>query len=164
MSAGRRRAAYVNTGTFAVPVWAHITRITDVQRPLSRGTSDRKYRGASTVKSVTGYLKYGWTFKYQIKSPNQAVDTVLARFAASILTETVLDVLFLNQRIAQPTGTFPASSNAIGVRAQVVCSKLDETESDEEGCTYDVELVEVDEEVAGAPVETIAFTTPVVIG
>lgn len=161
-AAGRRRAAYVNTGTFAVPVWAHMTRITDVQRPKSRATSDRKYRGAKSVKTVTGYVKYGWTFKYQIKGPNASADAVLTKLQDSLDNDVILDVLFLNQRISQPAGTFPVGANAVGVRAPVVVAKLDETENDEEGCMFDVELVEVDDEQSSTLNETMPFTTPVV--
>ncbi|MEQ1828531.1 MAG: hypothetical protein ABL921_21390 [Pirellula sp.] len=162
MSAGRRRAAYVNTGTFATPVWVHISRISDVQRPKSRGTSERKYRGAKNVKTVTGYIKYGWTFKYHIKGPNASADAVLVKLQDSMDSEIVLDVLFLNQRISQPTGTFPGGANAVGVRAPVVVTKLDESESDEEGCTYDVELMEVEDEQSSVLNETMPFTTAVV--
>ena len=164
MSAGRRRAAYVNTGTFATPVWVHVTRITDVKRPKSRGTSDRKYRGAKSVKTVTGYIKYGWTFKYQIKGPNASADAVLAKFDDSMDNEITLDMLFLNQRITQPTGTFPSGANAVGVRAPVVVTKLDLDEADEDGCSYDVELMEVDDEQSSALNETMPFTTAVVAG
>ena len=160
-AAGRRRAAYVNTGTFATPVWAHMTRITDVQRPKSRATSDRKYRGAKNVKTVTGYIKYGWTFKYAIKGPNASADAILTKLQDSFDNEVILDVLFLNQRIAQPTGTFPSGANAVGVRAPVVVTKLDESEADEEGCTFDVELMEVDDEQSSALNETQPFTTAV---
>ncbi len=146
MSAGRTRAAYVNTGTFSTPVWVHISRISGVQRPQSRGTSDRKYRGAKSVKTVTGYLKYGFTFKYHVKSAKLAADTVIALFQASLDSETVLDVCFLNQRIVQPTGTFPSGANAIGVRGPVVVTKFDISEEDEEGVTYDTELNEVEDE------------------
>lgn len=160
-AAGRRRAAYVNTGTYATPVWAQMSRITDVQRPKSRSTNDRKYRGASTVKTVTGYIKYGWTFKYEIKAPNASADAVLALLNDSMDNGTTLDVLFLNQRISQPTGSFPSGATAKGVRAPVVVTKLDEVESDEEGCTHDVELMEVEDEQSSVQVETASFSTAV---
>jgi hypothetical protein len=145
-AAGRNRAAYINTGTYSTPVWVHISRISGVQRSQSRATSDRKYRGSKTVKTITGYLQYGFTFKYHVKSPKLATDTTSALLQASLESETVLDVCFLNQRIIQTAGTFPTGANAVGVRGPVVVSKFDISEEDEEGVTFDVELKEVEDE------------------
>lgn len=166
MSAGRTRAAYVNTGTFSTPVWVMLGRISGVQRPRSRGTSDRKYRGSDNVKTVTGYTAYGFTFKYHVKAAKLATDTVLALLEQSVgKTEKVLDVCFLNQRITQPTGTFTAGAQAVGVRGPVVVTKFDLAEDDEEGCTYDVELKEVeDEQPAGTPFDVDAFSVAVIAG
>jgi hypothetical protein len=160
MSAGRTRAAYINTGTFTTPVWVMMSRISDVQRTQSRATSDRKYRGARNVKTITGYMKYGFTFKYHVKAVRLTTDTVLGLLEGSCLNETTLDVCFVNQRIVQT----PATGNAVGVRGPVTCTKCDISESDEEGVTYDIELMEVDDEQpAGTLFEIGAFTTPVVI-
>ena len=165
MSAGRTRSANVNTGTYGTPVWVRLDRISDVQRPQSRGTAERKYRGAKSVKTVTGYVTYGFTFKYHVKSAKLATDTVLALLAGSFASEDVLDVCFLNQRIVQPTGTFTAGANAVGIRGPVVVTKFDIAEADEEGVTYDVELKEVeDEQPAGTLFEMSAYSIPVVAG
>ncbi len=164
-AAGRNRAAYINTGTYATPVWVQMSRISGVQRPQSRATSDRKYRGSKNVKTITGYLQYGFTFKYHVKSAKLATDTVSALLQASLESETVLDVAFLNQRIVQATGTFTAGANAVGVRGPVVVSKFDISEEDEEGVAFDVELKEVeDEQPAGTDFSIGAFTIPVVAG
>lgn len=162
MSAGRRRAAYINTGTYATPVWAMMSRISDVQRPQSRGTSDRKYRGAANVKTITGYLQYGFTFKYHIKGPRLAADAILTLLEASLRSETTLDVAFLDQRISQATGTFTAGDTAKGVRGPTVCTKLELSEADEEGVTYDVELVEIEDEQSGVLTEVAPFTVAIV--
>lgn len=160
-AAGRRRAAYVNTGTYSTPVWVELTRISDVTRPKSRGTGDRKYRGAKSVKTVTGYLTYGFTFKYHIKGPRLAADSALALLEGSLDNETILDVCFLNQKIIQPAG-FPVGANAVGVRGPVLCTKLDLSESDEEGVSYDVELKETeDEQPAGTLYEMGAYSIAV---
>ena len=159
MSAGRTRAAYINTGTNTTPVWVMISRISDVNRPQGRATSDRKYRGAKSVKTVTGYMKYGFTFKYHVKAAKLATDTVLGLLEGSLFNETTLDVCFLNQRIVQN----PAVGNAVGVRGPVTCTKCDISEQDEEGVTYDIELMEVDDEQpAGTLFEIGAFSTAVV--
>ncbi len=164
MSAGRRRAAYLNTGTYATPVWAMMSRISDVKRPKSRGTSDRKYRGAANVKTVTGYIKYGFTFKYHLKGPRLATDAILTLLEASLQNETMLDVIFLDQRIAQPTGTYTTGATAKGVRGPTVCVKLDLDEADEDGNSYDVELVEIEDEQSSVLNEVTAFSVAVVDG
>lgn len=164
-AAGRKRAAYINTGTNSTPVWVQMERISGVNRPSSRGTADRKYRGARSVKTVTGYITYGFTFKYHIKASKFTTDAVIALLDGSFNSETVLDCCFLNQRIIQATGTFTPGANAIGVRGPMIVTKLDLIEEDEEGVTYDVELKEVeDEQPAGTPFEigaySIAVTAP----
>lgn len=164
MSAGRRRAAYINTGTYATPVWAQMTRISDVKRPKSRGTSDRKYRGANNVKTITGYIKYGFTFKYHLKGPRLSSDAILTLLEASLQDETMMDVIFLDQRITQPTGTFTSGATAKGVRGPVVCTKLDLDEADEDGVSYDVELVEIEDEQSSVLTEVAAFSIAVVAG
>jgi hypothetical protein len=161
MSAGRTRAAYINTGTYTTPVWVMMSRISGVQRAQGRGTAERKYRGARNVKTVTGYMKYGFTFKYHIKAARLQADTVVALLEGSVFNETTLDVCFLNQRIIQPVG-FPVGANAVGVRGPMVCTKCDISEEDEEGVTYDVELAEVeDEQPAGTLIEVAAYSVAV---
>lgn len=166
MSAGRRRAAYVNTGTYSTPVWAEMSRISGVQRGRSRGTSDRKYRGSPNVKTVTGYKTNSFTFKYHVKGPKFTTDAVLTLLEASYEDETPLDVCFLNQKIVQPTGSFTPGANAVGVRGFVVSVKMDISEEDEEGVSYDIELREIEhEEPAGTARDiasySVAVTAPV---
>jgi hypothetical protein len=150
MTAGRLRAAYYNSATFGSPTWVLIDRISDVSRSRSRGTSDRKYRAASNSKKVTGYLEYGFSFKYHVKKAVLS-DTVLDKLEDSFLNETVLDFCFLNGKIASGT-------TRKGERGPVVVSKLDISEADEDGVTYDVELVETEDEQSGALNEFKAYT------
>lgn len=154
MSAGRLRALYVNTSSpysFSTPVWTHVGRISDVQRTRSRATSDRKYRSAQNGKKVLGYKEYGFSFKYHVKRAGLA-DTMLDRFEASFQNETIMDVCFMN-------GLFASGTTRVGERGPVVVSKCDIIENDEEGVTYDVELVEVeDEQPAGTLFEFSALS------
>lgn len=162
MAAGRQRAAYVNTGTFSTPVWVEMSRISGVQRGRSRGTSDRKYRGSGNVKTVTGYRTNTFTFKYHVKAARFTTDAVLALLEGSYENETPLDVAFLNQRIVQPTGSFQAGAQAVGVRGFVVAVKMDINEEDEEGVSIDVELREIEhEEPAGTARDVGAFSVAV---
>ncbi|MFO0383233.1 MAG: hypothetical protein ACK506_16140 [Pirellula sp.] len=163
MNTGRRRAAYINTGTYSTPVWVEMSRISGVQRGRSRGTADRKYRGSENVKTVTGYMTNTFTFKYHVKGPRFTTDAVLTAIEASYNNDTPLDVAFLNQRIQQPTGTFTPGANAIGVRGFVVATKMDIAEEDEEGVSIDVELREIEhEEPAGTARDVAAFSVAVV--
>lgn len=146
-SAGRLRVAAYNSATFASPTWVTLARITDVQRPRSRSTSDRVYRGAENKKKVTGYMDRGFTFKYAVKKAG-VTDAVLDKLEDSYTNETVLDMCFMNG--AMTTGT-----TRTGERGPVVVSKLDISEADEEGVTYDVELVEVEDETIA---EFIAYS------
>jgi len=136
--AGRKRAAYYNSGTYASPTWVHLARISDVNRPQSRSTSDRMYRGAANKKKVTGYKEHSFTFKYHVKKAG-TTDTVLDKLQDSFDNDTVIDVCFMN-------GKFDTGTTRTGVRGPVVVSKFDISEADEEGVTYDVELVEVEDD------------------
>src|SRR5574343_1650332 len=141
MTAGRLRALYINTAVstpYATPTWTLVSRISDVSRPRSRSTNDRAYRGAKNKKKVLGYKEYGFSFKYHVKKAG-ATNTILDKFEDSFNNETILDVCFLNGAIASGT-------TRVGERGPVVVSKCDISENDEEGVTYDVELVEVEDE------------------
>lgn len=136
-AAGKDRAAYYNSGTYASPTWVHFARISDVNRPQSRASSDRMYRGAKSKKKVLGYKEFGFTFKYHAKESG-STDTVLDKLQDSYDNETVLDVCFMD-------GKFDSGTTRVGVRGPVQVSKFDISEADEEGVTYDVELVEVED-------------------
>lgn len=139
MSAGRLRALYYRSGgTYGSPTWTLVGRISDVSRGRERGVSERKYRSAKNVKGVTGYLKRTFSFKYHIKKAG-STDTIADAFEDSFINETVMDVCFMN-------GKFDTGTTRTGERGPVVVTKLDITESDEDGVTYDVELTEVEDE------------------
>lgn len=154
--AGRKRKCYVNTGTYATPVWSEVGRVSNVKRGQSKGASDRYYRSAKNKKKVPGAPEYSFSFKYQIKNPKYA-DTIMDKFQDSFDNDTVLDMAFLNRAIQLATGTFTVGDKAKGIRGPLVCTKFDLDESDDEGVSYDVELVEVDEEQSGSAWEVSAY-------
>ena len=94
---GRKNKAYYNTGTYGVPVWSPIPRISVVKRPQKRGTSEYDYRGAENKKTATGKKAYSVSFKYETKRLPGATDTVLAALQDSFDNETVLDMAFTDQ-------------------------------------------------------------------
>lgn len=153
MSAGRLRALYYNSASYASPTWVLMTRISDVNIARGKGTGDRAYRGAKTKKKVTGYLEYGITFKYAVKKGTPTVtDTLADKLEDSYINDTILDIAALNAVIG-------AGTTRKGIRGPYVVTKFDMNEGDEDSVTYDVELVEVeDEQPAGTPFETGAYT------
>lgn len=151
VAAGRLRVASYNSATFASPTWVTFARITDVQRTRSRSTSDRMYRGAQNKKKITGYMERGFTFKYAIKKAG-GTDTVADKLEDSYTNGTILDVCFMN-------GAMTSGTTRTGERGPVVVSKLDISEADEEGVTYDVELVEVEDDTIA---EFVAYSVTTV--
>lgn len=142
MSAGKTCFAYVNIGgTFAVPTWVEMKRISNVQRPKSRSKSDRMFRGAKSKKKVGGYLEYGFSFTYvpaKAGSAAATADTVLDALEDSLDNETPLDVCFMDQAIGV--------SGSKGVRGAMQCFKADRKEDDEDSISYEIELDEVEDE------------------
>lgn len=147
LQAGRKRAAFYNSATYGSPTWVQFARITEVTRPQSRSTSDRMYRGAKNKKKATGYIERSFAFKYIPKKAG-TTDTVLDKLEDSFVNETVLDVCFM-------TGTFDTGTTRVGVRGPFVVSKFDLNEPDEEGVSYDVELVEVEDDTIP---ESVAYS------
>lgn len=155
MPAGKSCKAYLNIGgTLSTPTWVEMRRISNVNRPKSRSTSDRMFRGAKNKKKVAGYLEYGFSFQYvpaRAGSQAASADTVLTALEASLENETILDALFLD-RAVNVTG-------AKGVRGPMMCTKLDRKEEDENSIVFDVELVEVEhEDGSGALLEIAPYT------
>jgi hypothetical protein len=161
-AAGRRAWGAYNSGTYAAPTWVAFGRISEVSRPQSRSTSDRMFRGAKNKKKVTGYMEFGVTFKYHAKKAG-ATDTVLAKLEDSFINESVLDCIWLDQPLVAPSGSSAIGTTAKGIRGPYVVAKFDRDEADEDGVSYDVELVEVDHEEASALVETVAFSATVTV-
>lgn len=145
MTAGRIRRAFVNIGTMpgaiASPVWAEMRRISDVKISRGRSTSDRMFRGAKNKKKVTGYMENGVTFKYnpaRAGSQQAAGDAVITKLEASLYDDLILDVCFMDHR--------GVGSGAKGKRGPMLVSKMDEDEADESAISYDIELVEAEDE------------------
>jgi hypothetical protein len=148
---------YINTGTYAVPVWTKLERISDVKLPKSRPSSRRAYRGLNSSKNVTGYLDFGISFKYEHKKVGQ-IHAAYDLLQDSLLNDTPLDCLNVNAPLVVPTDHPLAGEDAVGFRGYYNVVKLDRDEADEDGTTSDVELKEVYEEVSGVPKEVVAFS------
>lgn len=149
---GRKNKAYYNTGTYTVPVWSELKRISGLKRPQSRATSEYHYRGAANKKTATGYKAYEITFKYETKADPAGTDAVLAALQASFDAETLMDCAFTDQAIA--------TVGAKGVRGPFVVTQLDRDEDDENNTSYDVTLKEVDHDESDVLVEVAPYTTP----
>lgn len=156
MTTGRSCKAYVNIGgTLTTPTWVEMKRITNVNRPKSRSTSDRMFRGAKTKKKVTGYIEYGFSFDYipaKAGSGAATADTVIGALEASLENDTPIDAAFMDRAIA--------TSGAKGVRGPMQVTKMDRKEEDENSIVFSVELVEVEgEDGSGNLLEIAPYTT-----
>ena len=156
MTTGKTCKAYINIGgTLTTPTWVEMKRITNVNRPKSRSTSDRMFRGAKNKKKVAGYIEYGFSFDYVVaKAGSQAAtsDTVIGALETSLENDTAIDACFMDRGVAV--------SGAKGVRGPMQCAKMDRKEEDENSITLSIELVEVEgEDGSGNLLEIAPFTT-----
>lgn len=135
---GRKNKIYLNTGSYDTPTWTILTRVSNVKRPQSRGTSEYMYRGAENKKTAIGYRSYEINFKYETKRDPESSDTQLAMLQDSYDNGTVLDVAMMNKDIA--------TANAKGVRGPFVVTDLPRDEADENNTSFEVTLKEVDHE------------------
>lgn len=150
LRAGRLCSANINTGTYSTPVWAALTRISNVKRGQSRGTTQRKYRGAKNAKNVQGMRVYTFSFTYVARDAGET-DANFVLLQASFDNETLMDLSFLDKA---------AGTGAKGVRGPFVVTKLDRNEDDEDAVSYDVEVSEIDADQTGVLWEVDNFTMP----
>jgi hypothetical protein len=147
MRAGRTASCNINTGTFGTPIWSACGRISSPKRTQTRAANARTYRAATTKKNVLGLKEYGYTFTYVCKAAS-ATDTILAAFQDSYDDEEVLDLAILDRA---------AVSGAKGIRGPFQVSQLDLSEDDEDAVSYEITVVEVEDETIG---ECDNFTVP----
>jgi hypothetical protein len=139
MRAGRHCTANLNTGTTAVPVWAAMGRISSPKRTQARAANGRTYRAAANKQNVLGVKEYGFSFTYLVKNLDSE-DAILAALQDSFDNETVLDIAILDRA---------AGAGATGIRGPWQVSQLDRSEDDEDAITYDVTIVEVEDDDIG---------------
>jgi hypothetical protein len=156
MTTGKTCKAYLNIGgTLTTPTWVEMKRITNVNRPKSRSTSDRMFRGAKNKKKVAGYLEHGFSFDYVVAKAGSAAataDTVIAALETSLDNDSALDACFMDRGVAV--------SGARGVRGPMQCTKMDRKEEDENSITLSVELVEIEgEDGSGVLLEIAPYIT-----
>jgi hypothetical protein len=137
MQVGRQCSMNVNTGTFATPVWSAAGRVSSPKINMARPTSRKVYRESPNSKSVTGVRDIGLTFTYIVRG-NTATDAVLTLLLNSFNNDTVLDMAALDR---------PAGSGAKGIRGPFQVSQMNKNEDDEDAVSYDVTIVEVEDDV-----------------
>lgn len=148
MRLGSKCSANINTGTYALPVWSPMGRISSPKRSQSRTANERVYREAENKKSILGKKAYGFSFTY-IPKDVDLTDAILDELQDSFDNGTTLDIAILDR---------PAAAGAIGIRGPWQVSQLDRNEDDEDAVSYDVVIVEVDEEQSGALWEVDNYT------
>lgn len=139
MRAGRTCSANYNTGTFGIPVWTKLGRISSPKRTQGRAANGRTYRDAANKQNVLGVKEYGYSFTYIVGNLADT-DTVLDALQDSFDNETVLDIAILDRA---------AGTGAKGIRGPFQVSQLDRMEDDEDAVTYDVTIVEVEDSTIG---------------
>lgn len=137
MQVGRNCTLNYNTGTYASPTWTALGRVSSPKLNQARPTSRKVYRESVNSKNVTGVKDIGFTFTYIVKG-TAATDAVLTALLASFHSETVMDIAALDR---------PAASGAKGIRGPFVVSQINKNEDDEDAVSYDVTLVEVEDDV-----------------
>lgn len=148
MQAGRTCKLYYNTGTYGVPTWVLIGRVSSPSRTQGRPTSRKTYREATNSKNVTGLKDFEISGQYVLKNATVA-DTVYAALLASFMSDTVMDIAMLD--------TLVATTGATGIRGPFVVSQLDRSEDDEDAVVADFTMVEVESDTIA---ETTTMTVP----
>jgi hypothetical protein len=144
MSAGKDYPVYVNEGTYSTPDWTRLCRISDVNISRSKGVNDVMMHCSPNKKAIIGYKKNSVTFKYLEKKVGATgvSDAVFDLLEDSYENDTVLDMAFMN-------GLLSSGTTRQGYRGPMIITKLDRSQADEEGVSYDVEAHEVEDEQGG---------------
>lgn len=143
---------YLNTGTYAVPVWTEIKRVSDVTISTSKNTSTVVTRESPNQKTVLGSLIFQISGNYVEKI---SADTVLAAFRTSLYGSTPdttkLDIAAMNQ---------PIAGGAIGIRGYWALTQFDRNEGIEDVVSRSFTLDEIDMEESSVVVNVASFVTP----
>jgi hypothetical protein len=122
---GKNAKAYYNTGTYAIPVWVEIKKVTDLSIPMSKNMTDLPSREMDWVVKGPGLKTLQVTFGYLMVV---GADTVFDALLGSFISDTVTEFAFMNGAIA-------TSANQ-GIRGQFVVSGMDEEQGLEEGLSH----------------------------
>lgn len=144
--AGKDLHAYINTGTYASPIWAEILRIENLAAPRGKNTGPLKTRGSPWEKIVPGQKTHAISFNYIRK---RATDAVFDDLQDSYDNDTHLQVALTDLPASDP--------NAVGTKAYYVVTKFDEKQDLENAWQHDVELALAEHFESGTEVEPEAF-------
>lgn len=136
-SMGRLAKLYLNTGTYAVPVWSEICRISDVTIGQSRNTATVVTRCSGNQKTVIGSKVFQISFTYL---EILGVDTILGALRTSSLADTPatqkLDIAAVNLPIATVGST--------GIRGMFGVTNFERSEGSDDVVSRAVTLDEID--------------------
>ena len=139
---GRSCTLNLNTGTYASPTWSPMGRVSSPSITQGRPVARKTYRESPNSKNITGMRDIGLTFTYILRG-NVATDTIFTALSNSYFTDSILDIAALDR---------PAGAGARGIRGPFVVSQFDRNEDDEDAVSYDVTLVEVEDDVNAAAI------------
>lgn len=126
---------YINTGTYALPVWSRLKRVGDVDLPNNRSANSFKFKGSENAKTLVGVKERGISFTYTRTKQADPVYTALkAGYDAG--NDGCVDMLVLDG----PAATIGSK----GHRGPYLVVKFDEKNPHETECTTEVELKPAD--------------------
>jgi hypothetical protein len=137
MQVGRTCTMNINTGTFASPTWSAAGRISSPTINMARPASRKVYRESPNSKNVLGVRDMGFSFTYIVRGI-VATDAVLTLLLNSFHNDSVIDMAALDRA---------AGSGARGIRGPFQVSQINKNEDDEDAVSYDVTVVEVEDDV-----------------
>lgn len=126
---GQSAFEYINTGTYALPVWTQIKRLEDVDMPDERSVGEIKTKESDDVKVIPGPRTRSVAFKYRLKRGTDAVFTALK---TAYDGKTVIDYMALDQAATV--------DGAKGIRGPFYVTKFSESRPYENAVEVDVEL------------------------
>lgn len=144
---------YLNTGTYASPTWARISRVEDVDLPDERETGELRIKGSDDVKTLVGPRKRSIAFRYKYKKGTDAIFTALQ---TAYTNKSIVDYMALD-------GAADVDGSK-GHRGPYKVTKFSQSRPMVNPLEYDVELQVADTDEPGndgTPWEVTAVTITV---
>ena len=122
---GKNAIAYYNSATYSTPTWVAIPKIQDLNVPLSKNMVDLPSREVDWMLKGAGLKTAQVTFGYLFVT---GVDTVFDALLGSFISDTPLDMAFMDAAIA--------TTLSQGLRAYFIISGMDQGQGLEDGITH----------------------------
>lgn len=148
---GRDRKLYINTGTFAVPIFLLAGRIENVSLPRSYASSTHDFRESNHTKTVTGNVAHGLEFEY-LERPDTATDPVLTALQTAADSGDATEFAVMRGDIG--------TSGVTGTRGFYVITDAPEEQATNDRVKHSFTLAEADHYESGEPIDVSPYTVP----